>query len=81
MLCPLIWDIKRGTLERIGLLTCPHLHVHSFHDNPNRAKREAEESRILAYRTLTHFTLFEMFLSILMQVSFLERYIDACWMP
>lgn len=25
----------------------------------DRAKRESEESRILAYRTLTHFTLFE----------------------
>ena len=36
MLCPLIWAIKRGTFERIGLLNCPHLHAHSFHDNPNR---------------------------------------------
>lgn len=27
---------KRGTLEIIGLTNCPHVHVHSFHDNPNR---------------------------------------------
>lgn len=33
--CGNIRGVKRGTLERTGLLTSPQLDVDNFHDNPN----------------------------------------------
>lgn len=47
----LLWDIKGGTSERIGLLNCPHIHVHSF----TTIQIEAEGSRIFG---IPHFDTF-----------------------